>query len=160
MVQKLVTMCDGDHGDHEVLAVRQVNWHSGLLDLCADCADKFDPLLKQLTFWQERSRDKGDNPPAPRKRVQRPNTRNRARKATDDNAELRAWAIGQGYEVAKRGRIRDEVREAFRAARVVGNPPEPEEAPDPAGPVIDEPVMDEYPLRERNVETGMAVYSS
>lgn len=72
------------------------------IDLSVENADK---LRAVLAPWTGHARRVGG------RKHSRP-----AAKATDDNAEIRAWATAQSLPVSARGRISAEIRDAFAAA--------------------------------------------
>lgn len=43
-------------------------------------------------------------------------TKGRTRTEREENEAIRAWALGKGYEVAARGRIKQEIKDAYYAA--------------------------------------------
>lgn len=109
------------------------------LDLCADCVTEFvDPLRKlmavhgqpfQLPTPQKRTRARkaasspapapekpaeASSPEKPAKRAAAKGSKNKAKGPTP--AQIRAWAVAQGMAIPDRGRIPQDVREAFIAA--------------------------------------------
>lgn len=62
----------------------------------------------------------GPIPPEPERPAQPARRRRPARGAGPDTAQVRAWAIEQGFDVADRGRLRPDVRAAWESAHPQG----------------------------------------
>ena len=74
-----------------------------------DLSEKNAEALRQtLGYWTQRARTSG-RPPLTRRRL--------ATVGTSRNAEIRAWAHSNGYDVPARGRIPQRIAAAFDAAR-------------------------------------------
>ena len=94
----LVDDVDGSPAEESVnFALDGVNY---VIDLSAENASK---LRDALSLWVDHARRTGGR-------------RTRGRRPTGDPTanEVRQWAKSQGYEVSERGRVSNEIREAYQ----------------------------------------------
>jgi Lsr2 len=103
MAQKIVTMLTDDVDGSEASESLSFTWegHEYRIDLNEKNADKFRKAMAPYL--------------ASAQRVGRAKRRDKSpgRRASTDAAVVRAWAVEQGYEVTERGRIPNDVREAY-----------------------------------------------
>jgi hypothetical protein len=98
------------------------------VDMCAECVTEFiDPLRKLMATYGEpaepaapkkRTRRQAAATPAPEPKASKSSTKSsrKAKKTEPTAAQIRAWALENGYVVPDRGRIPQDVREAFIAS--------------------------------------------
>ena len=94
----LVDDVDGSPAEESVnFALDGVNY---VIDLSAENASK---LRDALSLWVDHARRTGGR-----------RTRGRRRTGGPTANEVRQWAKSQGYEVSERGRVSNEIREAYQ----------------------------------------------
>lgn len=117
---QVVVTCDVDENDDvaDLRTVRfAVNGHDYEMDLCAEHLDEFSAAVQPyLSLGRKAANGKGIRP-----------TTSKARRAaaagskpSDDRANLsdvRVWARAHGYEIGERGRISQEIKQAYAAAQ-------------------------------------------
>ena len=111
---KVVVVCDRHRGEVEAVGTMEIaiDGERRKLDLCAEHLAELRrtmrPWLRQAASPSPKGRSRG----AAKKR----GSGSRAARSTDA-AEVRAWARDNGWDIPARGRIPNDVREAFSAAR-------------------------------------------
>ena len=111
---KVVVVCDRHRGEVEAVGTMEIaiDGERRKLDLCAEHLAELRrtmrPWLRQAATAAPKTRSRG----AAKKR----GSSSRAARSSDA-AEVRAWARDNGWDIPARGRIPNDVREAFSAAR-------------------------------------------
>lgn len=135
MVSRTVNFCDREHSDEDVIATSTVTFeHENVdleLDLCADHAQEYRAFQAVAQTWasaarpvnkskpkrvRERPRSESSLPSAePSADGEAPTANGRVRPRRDnDLSEVREWATREGYDVSARGRIPQEIHDAYR----------------------------------------------
>ena len=106
VIETLIDDIDGSDADETItFSFEGVEYR---IDLNQKNADKFRKVVAPFVDSAQRIGGRSRRAGAGRVRTQR---------ASTDAAEVRAWAVAQGYDVPARGRIPNDVRAAFEAAQ-------------------------------------------
>lgn len=123
IVRAICDRCQAE-GNQGVESAEEVSFsydgYSYGLDLCAAHAAEFHDTIQSMIAW---SADRSPLSPARRQRSNKSTGasadgagRQPARRDREQTGAIREWANSNGYKVSSRGRIPDEVEEAYNAA--------------------------------------------
>ena len=104
---RVITICDRHRGEVEAAGTVEVviDGERRKLDLCADHLSELRRLMRP---WLKSPGTTS---------ARRSGVRKASRRGNSDAAVVRQWALDQGYDLPARGRIPNDVREAYKSAR-------------------------------------------
>lgn len=114
MARKIQVLLTCDFDDDDTPAVETVTFsYDGATYAFEACQDHLDEFNETMQRFVARARREGS---APRGGGGRANAATGHRPARNSLGDIREWARANGYKVSNRGRIPEEVRQAFAAA--------------------------------------------
>lgn len=118
---QVVMTCDVDESD-DVEGLRTVRFavsgHDYEIDLCAEHLEELEAAFQPYVSLGRKAANNGKGGrPTPKRAPRRSAAESSGQGEVRANlGDVRTWARAQGYEIGERGRISEEIKQAFAAA--------------------------------------------